>query len=118
MKSLFTELRRWVRDVFRRPLTAEAAEDLPDTILDGKVYLIGDEDMPWSAAMRCPCGCSEVIRLSLIPDDKPRWKATVLGDSTVTLAPSVWRTKGCKSHFILRQGKVIWAKEEVRRRQR
>jgi hypothetical protein len=109
--SLFLRLCRWVTDAFRRPLVAERVEDLPDDIQSGRVYLVGDEGTPWSAALVCPCGCKEVIRLSLIPDDSPRWRATIHDDGAVTLKPSVWRIKGCRSHFNLNQGRVLWTKD-------
>jgi hypothetical protein len=109
--SLFTRLRRWIADAFRKPLVGVSVDELPDLVEGGAVYLIGDSDFPWSAALVCPCGCSETIQLSLIPDDRPRWKATHHPDSTISLEPSVWRTKGCRSHFILRRGRVVWAKD-------
>jgi len=109
--SLFLRLRRWVADAFRRPLLAEPVEDLPDEVQSGRVYLIGDPGVPWSAALVCPCGCGEVIRLSLIPDDRPRWRATTHEDGLVTLEPSVWRIKGCRSHFLLQRGRVVWTRD-------
>jgi hypothetical protein len=93
-----------------RPLTVKSVEDLPDRLQSQHVYLLGDPDgPPWSAAMLCPCRCGQVIQLSLMTNDRPRWRADVQQNGTVTLHPSVWRTKGCFSHFVLRRGRIHWA---------
>lgn len=87
---------------------AVRVEDLPDQLEKEKVYLAGEGANVWAAALQCPCGCGERIELSLLPQSRPSWRAEVHADNTVSLTPSVWRQKGCKSHFILRLGRVIW----------
>jgi Family of unknown function (DUF6527) len=97
----------------RRPRTAKFAarhvDDLPEQLASGTVYLVGKKDWIWCAAMRCPCGCGDVIRMSLLPEDSPSWCVEEGRGGGVTLYPSVWRTKGCKSHFWLRRGRIHWA---------
>lgn len=104
LKHRLVALRRWLR-----PLTAATVEDLPDRLRENKVYLVGDEGFVWQAAFSCPCGCGESIQLSLLERDRPRWRAHVDQAGRVTLAPSIWRQKGCRSHFFVRNGKIIWA---------
>ncbi|MGK7346059.1 MAG: DUF6527 family protein [Candidatus Nitrospinota bacterium M3_3B_026] len=58
--------------------------------------------------MLCPCGCGLTLHMNLIPDDRPCWQLTIYSDNSATLDPSVWRRKGCESHFWLRRGKVLW----------
>jgi hypothetical protein len=58
--------------------------------------------------MICPCGCKEVINLNLLKTVRPRWSVKEHPDRTVTLTPSVWRQKGCRSHFFLRRGRIEW----------
>jgi len=94
----------------QRYLRVRHSEDPPDTLEAGVVYLIGRSDAPWCAAMLCPCGCDADIRLSLIATDSPRWKAKRSSGGSVTIYPSVWRTKGCRSHFYIFKGRVIWAR--------
>ena len=48
------------------------------------------------------------IELNLLPQVRPCWSAEEHQDHTVTLTPSVWRQSGCRSHFILRRGRVSW----------
>jgi hypothetical protein len=81
--------------------------ELPDEPRARILYAIGEGEA-WSAAMLCPCGCSSVIQLSLLQDDQSKWRLSVDRKGRPTLYPSVWRTVGCKSHFFLRKGEVIW----------
>ncbi|WP_373276366.1 DUF6527 family protein [Sphingomonas agri] len=63
--------------------------------------------------MVCPCGCQTTIQLSLVPNDRPRWRAQVAENGIISLSPSVWRTRGCGSHFVVRDGKIRWAKPSL-----
>lgn len=100
----------------RSPWLATFVEDLPDKLHRRTVYLIGEDDCPWSAALKCPCGCDALIQLSLIPGDDPTWVASVGKRARASIHPSIWRIRGCKSHFFIREGKLIWAKEGRPRR--
>jgi Family of unknown function (DUF6527) len=93
----------------RRPLEVEFVDDAPDALDATKLYLVGNRDMPWSAMFACPCGCKATIALSLIQTDRPHWCVRHHSDDSVSLSPSIWRTRGCCSHFFLRRGKVVWA---------
>ena len=66
-----------------------------------------DEGQPWAVLMMCPCGCQEVIELSLSRASKASWSLTTQCGRP-TLHPSVWRNTGCRSHFWLRNGRVDW----------
>lgn len=75
-----------------------------------------------SAAHSCCCGCGEEVVTPITPTD---WNITYDGE-TVTLHPSVgsW-TLPCRSHYVLRRGRVIeapsWTDAEIaaeRRRDR
>lgn len=83
-------------------------EDMPDDVEFDTLYLIGEDEMYWFAAMECPCGCKAKIQLSLLPDDKPKWSVDQHTDHTASLHPSVWRKVGCKSHFWFKKGLVQW----------
>jgi hypothetical protein len=62
----------------------------------------------------CCCGCGEEVVTPLSPTD---WNITFDGVS-ISLSPSVgsWNLK-CRSHYFLRQGKVIpagsWSEEKI-----
>jgi hypothetical protein len=108
VKWIWHSLSKWVTKK-RKPAVhrAEYIVELPDKLKSRRLYVIGDPH-PWAAAMLCPCGCGSVIQLSLLETDSPRWRLSVDRKGIPTLAPSVRRTKGCKSHFFLRAGQVDW----------
>lgn len=95
--------------IYRDRVRRVAVDELPDSLQSRRMYLIGDA-APWSAAFLCPCGCGEVIHLSLLTDDSPRWSVSFNRDGLPTLSPSVWRTNGCRSHFFLQNGSIVWCK--------
>lgn len=101
----------WLTRPFRRkprPWGSVVVDDIPEAARPGVVYLVGEGGHLWFAAFVCPCGCGELVQLNLLPDARPRWSAERHPDGTVTIAPSVWRVAGCRSHFFLRRGRVEW----------
>jgi hypothetical protein len=111
------EFQRWLNRRFRSTKDSaetfqwEKVESLPDRLTAKKLYLIGDEECEWAAAMSCPCGCGSVIQLSLARDSRPSWRVRRQRDGTISLVPSVWRTVGCRSHFILHKGRILWCRD-------
>ena len=105
---------RWladaVTDFVDPPLRVKYFDDDPDPEdLNLKVFaIVGDPNLRKYAHFRCPCGCGDVIVLTANSKVRPRWTFSVDGAHRPTVTPSVWRTKGCRSHFILRQGRVFW----------
>lgn len=83
-------------------------DDDPDVVQPGTVYVVGEGGHPWFAAMACPCGCGETIKLAMVQGSRPRWSLARHWDDTVSLKPSVWRKVGCKSHFWVRSGRIDW----------
>lgn len=80
-----------------------------DEIPSKTVLIVGHENFPKWALLRCPCGCNEVLTLSLMGNYKPNWQFNLDEWHKVSLSPSVWKTDGCKSHFFIKHGKVVWA---------
>lgn len=109
--NLFAKLSSWLLDRFtdRRRYQHVEVEDLPEVLEPWRLYLVGEDGINWAAAFLCPCGCRAIIQLSLIPHDKPSWRATT-SRGRITLHPSVWRVTGCQSHFFIREGKLIWSR--------
>lgn len=107
LRYLWYALKQW----FKRqpiPLRAIRVEDVPDKVESGLVYIVGKGSNPWFVVLCCPCGCGAKIHMSLIPEDYPTWQIEQHKNCTITLKPSVWRTKGCQSHFFLRGGLIDW----------
>ena len=101
-------LRPWTDRTWK----AVVVEDLPESVQFRRVYVIGENGHLWQAAMLCPCGCRAVIQLCLLPDSSPHWDCAVHKNATVSLHPSVRRHAGCRSHFILRHGEIVWCSIE------
>lgn len=83
-------------------------QDFPDEWNEKTVYLLGKPSNEWLAGLLCPCGCKKKIELVLLPEERPRWHLTIHKKGTLSLRPSVWLTKGCKSHFFLTKGDIKW----------
>ena len=103
----------WLRSWWRRedpPFATVRTEELPDRLEPRHVYVLGEGANRWFVARACPCGCGELIQLSVMEGRRPRWELTENADGTVSVHPSVWRTEGCRSHFFLRRGRVEWCR--------
>jgi hypothetical protein len=87
---------------------AVRVEDLPEGPEPYRVYIAGENNHVWGAAMVCPCGCRSVIQLNLLRQVQPRWSIQEHKDGSVSVTPSVWRQKDCRSHFVLHHGRVRW----------
>jgi hypothetical protein len=100
----------WFSSLFNRgkPYRTIFLEDLPDNLKPYTVYILGEGEYLWSAAMLCPCGCGEIVHISLHKEGRPRWEITNHKDGTVSFKPSIWRKDGCKSHFFLERGLIRW----------
>lgn len=88
--------------------TAVDVEELPQQLKPRRLYVVGGDGQSWFAAFLCPCGCGAVIHASLIEASRPSWRLTRHFAGAVSLHPSMWRTRGCRSHFWLRCGRIEW----------
>ena len=75
----------------------------------GIVFSVARGDSLMWAMLVCPCGCQEVITLSLQKAHRPHWRLGVDAKGLPSIWPSIWRTQGCRSHFWLDRGRVFWA---------
>jgi hypothetical protein len=71
-------------------------------------YRVVHQGIDYWALFRCPCTCGEVISLPLQSSHRPHWQIKRTASGRPTLYPSVWRNKGCKSHFWIEEGFVVW----------
>jgi len=62
---------------------------------------------PRSIVMACPDGCGETLVINLDSRADKAWRHDMRGGG-LTLFPSVWRDGGCKSHFIVWRGHILW----------
>lgn len=80
----------------------------PDTLNDNIVYVVGGKKYTKWAYLKCPCGCNDTIMLSLDRKKDPSWsvKQDKLGQATIF--PSINKLDGCRSHFFIKKGRLIW----------
>ncbi len=91
-----------------RQIEITEGEVLPKKLPRRNLVLLRDAGEDWSVGMQCPCGCGQPIELALISEAKPHWKLRLEANDIPTITPSVWLQKGCRSHFFVWQGRVIW----------
>lgn len=84
------------------------ADDTPDEIVEGIIFIVQDGNLPESLAFQCPCGCKAKIILNLLPDASPKWSYIIDKKGLIDIYPSIWRKIGCKSHFFVRKSDVNW----------
>ncbi|WP_369810988.1 DUF6527 family protein [Hymenobacter aranciens] len=94
--------------IHTRVYTYHHVRDFPEDWESYTVYLLGKPGREWLAGFSCPCGCKERIELVLSPAKHPCWRLEKRSGDKVTFSPSVWRSVGCRSHFFLRNGEIIW----------
>jgi len=107
--NFFKCLFRPLLDFWNKPYSIQYVEDPVDNPIKRKLYIIGTVDEPWQVELLCPCGCRDKIVLPVNDSTKPRWTLIITNKTIPSLSPSIWRSKGCKSHFFLKQGKIKWS---------
>ena len=125
--SLFNRLVTWITAVFtptrdhapERPVESKPPIIFPSiTFVDkpprnqdvaaGQFYYVVNGSKPKWSLFLCPCGCGSVVTLTLQTVHRPHWCLSHTHANRPTVYPSVWRDKGCMSHFLLRDGRVYW----------
>lgn len=81
-------------------------EDVPVRLGFRTVHALGQP--AWRAVFICPCGCGDTVELSLLDTIRPAWTLRRDAKRRVTLSPSVWRQRGCNSHYFIEAGRVRW----------
>jgi len=108
IKNFFRWLFKPLPSFWDKPYSIQYVENPVDNPKKKILYVIGTVDDPWQVELACPCGCENKIVLPLNDSTKPRWLLKISDNKTPTLSPSILRSKGCKSHFFLKQGKIDW----------
>jgi hypothetical protein len=110
--ELIRRITGWIvrryRIIFSPTYRFVIVDDTATVILERTIFILKEDIVADSIAFKCPCGCKEDIYLNLLPDADPCWTWSGLSARKISIYPSVWRRVGCKSHFFIRDGKVIW----------
>jgi len=112
MKTTIKNIFKWIIQslsiFWDKPYSIQYIEDPAEHPEKNILYIIGTINESWQVEMICPCGCNDKIVLPVNDSTSPRWGLRISNQNIPTLHPSVWRSKRCKSHFFLRNGKVEW----------
>jgi hypothetical protein len=74
---------------------------LADELLrDGRAVVV-DRGRPRSLVLGCPDECGSVLTVNLDPRAGKAWTLYNVAGRRFSLYPSVWRTDGCRAHFII-----------------
>lgn len=98
---------QWI-DHLTPSVTVVTCDEPPERLKARRVYVTEGADGPAFGFMRCPCGCGETLHLRFFGDRRPRWSVDSDRQGRASLHPSVWRQTGCKSHFVLKHGRIRW----------
>ncbi|MCE5175790.1 MAG: hypothetical protein LLF74_10415 [Bacteroidales bacterium] len=105
-------MRYWCQKIIARWLQPKYnfsyVVDLPNNIKNRNIYIVGEKEYPWLIAFNCPCGCKNIVQLNLLKEADPCWTFKINKNGKINIFPSVWRTRGCKRHFVVRKSKIIW----------
>jgi len=86
----------------------EFSSDIPETVVNERLYIVGEKRFYWCIVFKCPCKCGELITLNLLSEAKPRWRFSIKWGK-LSIYPSIWRHVGCKSHFHIYKNSVHWS---------
>ena len=113
-RKIISKLVKWLKPKYK----TEHRDHLPEVIANETIYIIGESGNQWLIAFKCPCGCDSIIHLNLLEDAEPRWNYKITSKKRINIFPSIWRIKGCKSHFIVRNSKIDWVSRYKKRAER
>lgn len=108
LRSAYERLAAWWRGDLK--VLRGEGDTLPAHIHRQHLVHMVDAGESWSVGFNCPCGCGDVIELLLLRTIDPHWTLSIDSLGRPTLHPSVWKSTGCKSHFWVKNGRVVWAK--------
>lgn len=81
----------------------------PENIQKGIVYVVGGKEYIKWAYIKCPDGCGDIIMLNLSRKNSAIWKVKQDKIGRVSIKPSIHKLDGCKSHFWIKKGNILWA---------
>lgn len=102
----------WLKSLFGSKYRIKFVKEEPLYLKDSVLYVVGENGFSVFSLLSCPCGCKNKIYLNMLPGKKPKWTLKEAA-GIPTLSPSVWRKVGCKSHFFLKSGEIVWADKQI-----
>ncbi len=112
LRGRWVRLRSWLQPKPKPyAIVYVEADELPELFPSTTLVVAREGSTQWISGMHCPCNCGRQLSLMLLPGVKPRWDFREEPDGTPSLRPSVWVADGCRSHFWLKNGHIIWCRD-------
>lgn len=108
MKKWFKKIGAEIAWLFKERYAIAEVSDMTEIFSERIIYIIGEPGNAWLITFSCPCGCKNIVHLNLLEEAEPKWYYKINKKRRISIYPSVWRTKGCKSHFFVRASKIKW----------
>ena len=117
MKMRWIALLVWLRVIPRPDLVAQIVSEHPrrECIEPGFIYIVEGQGYKKWAYFRCPADENEIIQLSLMERQRPRWDITIDWLNRPTVQPSVRQLEGSYAHFWIKKGSLEWCEDSGRR---
>lgn len=116
--KLLRRIRHWMRYLFSSKSKTKKSSgryfqfvrtnEIPEKLDPTLIYILNEGLMDEALYFKCPCNCDSNIELNLLKDSSPLWNYYITKQNQITISPSVWRNTGCRSHFFIRSGNVVW----------
>lgn len=103
----------WTLKQFRYKVEIIPDNPNPENLKKNIIYVVGDKKYVKWAYIKCPCGCNNSIMLSLNKNSFPSWSVKQDKLGRATISPSINKLDGCRSHFLVKKGKLIWVKDSI-----
>lgn len=109
--QIFHKIGNWITaNLLPKYKVIVVEEFLPDRLDRKALYIVQEDNYTEQAAMICPCGCRQVLHMNMLPDERPCWSLRKHTNGSHSLHPSIWRNKGCHSHFWFSNNRIHWCK--------
>ena len=95
-------------DIFFKKISVKEKAPHNNSLEEKEFVEVVYNKKPYWAIFKCPCGCSNIISLSLQDVHHPHWKVSFSKNGLPTIYPSIWQNIGCFSHFWIENGRIIW----------
>lgn len=110
--KIFRNIFKWFRlrykEITAKRYRSIAVSEYPKHVNKNTIYIVSEGHFPDTIIFKCPCGCHADIYLNLLKDTRPNWDFDLNNKGRISIFPSIWRKVGCRSHFLIREGKIVW----------
>lgn len=86
---------------------AEGVSEARSRVLSPGDTVLVERGRPRALVMKCPDGCGDVLTINLDAAASKAWRLYERRGK-LTVFPSIWRTEGCESHFVVWRDLIEW----------